>query len=164
MNYIGLIHKDRGSDYGVSFPDFPGVVTAGKDLDDARRMAEEALALHIDGMLEDGDAIPKPSSLEDGAANRDRRFPTTMLIVTSFLFGLLPSISLDATMSRPGGDTSGNLTIPLACVSISPPCAIESKMSLPICRSVGRGTINCECNVTSVALNAERPRYMDRDV
>ncbi len=24
MNYIALIHKDRKSDYGVSFPDFPG--------------------------------------------------------------------------------------------------------------------------------------------
>ena len=29
-DYIGLIHKDAGSDFGVSFPDFPGVVTAGK--------------------------------------------------------------------------------------------------------------------------------------
>lgn len=35
-NYIGLIHKDAESDYGVSFPDFSGVVTAGADLDDAR--------------------------------------------------------------------------------------------------------------------------------
>jgi predicted RNase H-like HicB family nuclease len=26
-NYIALIHKDADSDYGVSFPDFPGVVT-----------------------------------------------------------------------------------------------------------------------------------------
>ncbi len=35
-NYIGLIHKDADSDYGASFPDFPGLVTAGTDLDDAR--------------------------------------------------------------------------------------------------------------------------------
>jgi predicted RNase H-like HicB family nuclease len=65
MNYIGLIHKDKNSDYGVSFPDFPGVITAGKDLDDARVMAEEALALHIEGMTEDGEPIPAPSSLEE---------------------------------------------------------------------------------------------------
>jgi predicted RNase H-like HicB family nuclease len=65
MNYIGLIHKDKNSDYGVSFPDFPGVITAGADLDDARTMAEEALALHIEGMLEDGESIPAPSSLEE---------------------------------------------------------------------------------------------------
>ncbi len=72
--YIGLIHKDAESDFGVSFPDFPGAVTAGKDLDDARAMAEEALAFHIEGLVEDGEAIREPSSLEDvmaDAANRD---------------------------------------------------------------------------------------------
>ena len=63
-NYIGLIHKDADSDYGVSFPDFPGLITAGTDLDDARAMAEEALALHIEGLAEDGEAIPEPSTLE----------------------------------------------------------------------------------------------------
>ncbi|MDQ0422916.1 putative RNase H-like HicB family nuclease [Peteryoungia aggregata LMG 23059] len=73
-SYIGLIHKDPDSDYGVSFPDFPGVVTAGTDLDDARRMAEEALAFHVEGMVEDGEAIPEPSSLDQvmaDAANLD---------------------------------------------------------------------------------------------
>lgn len=64
QNFIGLIHKDPDSDYGVSFPDFPGVATAGTDLDDARRMAEEALAFHVEGMIEDGEAMPEPSSLE----------------------------------------------------------------------------------------------------
>ena len=54
--YIRLIHQDTDSDFGVSFPDFGGVVTAGTDLDDARRMAEEALLLHVDGMIEDGEA------------------------------------------------------------------------------------------------------------
>ena len=58
MNYIGLIHKDAGSDYGVSFPDLPGVVAVGKDLDEARAMAEEALAFHIDGMVADRGRYP----------------------------------------------------------------------------------------------------------
>ena len=62
--YIGLIHKEADSDYGVSFPDFPGVATAGKSLDDAQAMAEEALALHIDGLVEDGEALPEPSTLD----------------------------------------------------------------------------------------------------
>src|ERR1700756_4828081 len=56
-SYIGLIHKDPDSDFGVSFPDFPGVITAGTTLDDARAMAQEALALHIEGLTEDGVAI-----------------------------------------------------------------------------------------------------------
>jgi predicted RNase H-like HicB family nuclease len=68
MEYIAYLHKDRKSDYGVSFPDFPGCVTAGKTLDEARTMAVEALSLHIEGMMEDGEAIPEPSTL-DALAN-----------------------------------------------------------------------------------------------
>jgi len=63
-HYIGLIHKEADSDFGVSFPDFPGVATAGTSLDDARAMAEEALALHVEGLVEDGEALPEPSSLD----------------------------------------------------------------------------------------------------
>ncbi len=72
-SYIGLIHKEPDSDYGVSFPDFPGIATAGTSLDDARQMAEEALAFHVEGMVEDGEAIPEPSSLEQVMAD-----PTNM--------------------------------------------------------------------------------------
>jgi len=74
QNYIGLIHKEAGSDFGVSFPDFPGVITAGSSLDEARQMAEEALAFHVEGMIEDGDALPVASSLEaimKDSTNRD---------------------------------------------------------------------------------------------
>ena len=52
--YIALIRKEADSDFGVSFPDFPGCVTAGKDLDEANAFAREALALHIEGLIEDG--------------------------------------------------------------------------------------------------------------
>jgi predicted RNase H-like HicB family nuclease len=68
------LHKDPNSDYEVSFPDVPGCITAGRTLDEARAMAVEALELHLQGMTEDGSAIPEPSSLESvmaDAANRD---------------------------------------------------------------------------------------------
>jgi predicted RNase H-like HicB family nuclease len=78
--YIGLIHKDAESDFGVSFPDFPGVVTAGTSLDDARAMAEEALAFHVDGLIEDGDAIPEPSSLEQVMADEANRSGVAILV------------------------------------------------------------------------------------
>lgn len=63
-SYSAIIHKDAASDYGVSFPDFPGCVSAGATLDEARDNAVEALALHIEGMVADGLAIPAPSSLD----------------------------------------------------------------------------------------------------
>jgi predicted RNase H-like HicB family nuclease len=78
--YIGLIHKDAASDYGVSFPDFPGVVTAGKDLDEARAMADEALALHIEGLIEDGETVPEPSSLDEIMADPENRDGVAILV------------------------------------------------------------------------------------
>ncbi len=65
MEYIAYLHKERKSNFGVSFPDFPGCITAGKTLEEARRNAVEALSLHIEGMLGDGEDIPPPSSLDD---------------------------------------------------------------------------------------------------
>ncbi|HYL64015.1 MAG TPA: type II toxin-antitoxin system HicB family antitoxin [Candidatus Methylomirabilis sp.] len=80
MDYIAYIRKDAKSDFGVSFPDFPGCVTAGKSLDDARRKAPEALAFHIAGMLEDGEKIPKPSKLDDLASDPDRKGAVAFLV------------------------------------------------------------------------------------
>jgi predicted RNase H-like HicB family nuclease len=62
--YIALLHQNGRKGYGVSFPDFPGCVSAGSTVEDALREAAEALALHVDGMREDGDRIPKPRGLE----------------------------------------------------------------------------------------------------
>ncbi len=78
--YIALIRKDGNSDYGVDFPDFPGCVTAGRSLDEARRMAAEALALHVDGMLEDGDALPAPGTLDTVMADRDNADAVAFLV------------------------------------------------------------------------------------
>lgn len=79
-HYIALIHKDAGSDYGVSFPDFPGLITAGSDLDEARAMAAEALILHVRGLAGDGEAIPEPSSLEEVMADAENRAGVAILV------------------------------------------------------------------------------------
>ncbi len=78
--YIALIHKDADSDYGVSFPDLPGVISAGKTLDEARAMAAEALAFHLQGMAEDGEAVPEPSSLQAIMANAVNRDGVAVLV------------------------------------------------------------------------------------
>ena len=78
--YIALIHKDPDSDYGVSFPDFPGCVTAGTDLDTARGLAEEALAFHVEGLAEDGEPLPEPSSLEAVMADAENRDGVAILV------------------------------------------------------------------------------------
>lgn len=79
-SYIALIHKDPESDYGVSFPDLPGCVTAGTTLDDARRMAAEALAFHLEGLSEDNAPIPEPSPLERIMAERAYRDAVAVIV------------------------------------------------------------------------------------
>jgi predicted RNase H-like HicB family nuclease len=64
MNYVAIIHKDPKSDFGVSFPDFPGCITAGRTLDEAKALALEALTGHIEVMREAGEPVPAPSTLE----------------------------------------------------------------------------------------------------
>src|SRR4030081_438663 len=81
--YIALIHKEADSHFGVSFPDFPGVATAGITLDDARSMAEEALAFHIEGLVQDGEAIPEASSLDDVMSDPDNRSGVSILVAAN---------------------------------------------------------------------------------
>ncbi len=80
MDYIAYLHKESKSDIGVSFPDFPGCITAGKTLEEARTMAVEALQFHVEGMLEDGLEIPPPSSLDQLAGDAALKAAVAVLI------------------------------------------------------------------------------------
>jgi predicted RNase H-like HicB family nuclease len=76
---IALVRKDPNSDYGVSFPDFPGAITAARSLNEALARAGEALALHVEGMAEDGEPIP-PS----GFAEVIKDNPDAMTVLVPF--------------------------------------------------------------------------------
>jgi predicted RNase H-like HicB family nuclease len=78
--YIGIIHKDDDSDFGISFPDFLGCISAGSTLDEALAMGREALAGHIELMVDEGEAIPEPSSLEAVMEDPDYRDGTPVLV------------------------------------------------------------------------------------
>lgn len=62
--YIAVIMKNKNSDYGVCFPDFPSCISAGKTLEEAKNMAEEALQFHVDGLIKDGEMLPKAATLD----------------------------------------------------------------------------------------------------
>lgn len=73
-------HHDGSGRYDVTFADLPGCVSQGASLEDAIRMAQEALSLHVGSMIEDGDPLPEPSSLEearqkDEADAKDEGYP-----------------------------------------------------------------------------------------
>jgi predicted RNase H-like HicB family nuclease len=65
------IHKDSESDYGVTVPDLPGCFSAASTIDEALLMAQEAIELYIETLVEDGREIPKPSDIESLRNNPD---------------------------------------------------------------------------------------------
>lgn len=78
--YVGLINKEDASDYGVSFPDFPGVVTAGASVGEACELAEQALAFHVEGMIADGENVPEPTPPEMIKADTDHDQPRAVVV------------------------------------------------------------------------------------
>ena len=60
--YIGLVHKDPDSIYGISFPDVPGVISAEETFEGVMR--EGAVAIGF--ALEDwGGPLPVPRTIEE---------------------------------------------------------------------------------------------------
>jgi predicted RNase H-like HicB family nuclease len=82
-NYIAVVHKEPDSDYGVSFPDFPGCITAGKTIDEAKDLAHEALLLHLEGLREDGERLPSPTNLEEIVADPENAEAVAFLVVSA---------------------------------------------------------------------------------
>ena len=71
MMYPVVIHKENGTDYGVSVPDLPGCFSAGGTMQEALEAAREAIAAHIEGMLIDEDPVPAPDSVDVHRQNPD---------------------------------------------------------------------------------------------
>lgn len=61
-------------------PDCTGCVTDGTTLDEARELAPDALAFHLEGMAEDGVPIPAPSPLQAVMGSLESRDGVAMLV------------------------------------------------------------------------------------
>jgi predicted RNase H-like HicB family nuclease len=65
MRYPVLVEPGtRKSAYGVVVPDLPGCFAAGETLDEALHNAREAILLHLEALLDEGEPVPEASPLE----------------------------------------------------------------------------------------------------
>jgi predicted RNase H-like HicB family nuclease len=64
MKYA-VIYEKSSDGYGAYVPDLPGCVAVGDTLEETQRLIREAIELHLRGMREDGEPIPKPTSIAD---------------------------------------------------------------------------------------------------
>lgn len=60
ITYLAVLERSEEG-YGVYFPDLPGCISYGKDIEDARKNATEALELHFYGIEKDKEIIPEAS-------------------------------------------------------------------------------------------------------
>lgn len=81
ITYPALVRKEKTSDFGVEFPDFPGCVSGGKTYDEASRQAAVALQLHVEGLIEDGEELPEPSTMDDIIASAEARGAIPIFVV-----------------------------------------------------------------------------------
>ena len=61
--YLIVIEGVAGENYSAYAPDLPGCVATGVTLEEVEREMRDAIAFHIDGLREAGEAIPEPSEL-----------------------------------------------------------------------------------------------------
>ena len=61
QHYLILIERGPPSNYSAWSPDLPGCVATGPSLEDAEREMRAAIALQLEGIVEDGGEIPAPS-------------------------------------------------------------------------------------------------------
>ena len=61
MRYAIVIEKSENN-YGAWAPDLPGCVAVGDTVEEVERLMREAIEFHLEGMREDGLAVPAPTS------------------------------------------------------------------------------------------------------
>ncbi len=62
MRYAVIIERGKNS-YGAYVPDLPGCIAVGDNLEEVKILIQEAIEFHLEGIIEDGEEIPQPSSL-----------------------------------------------------------------------------------------------------
>lgn len=61
MRYLVVVEQGPTS-YGAYVPDLPGCVAAGETREEVLTLIREAIEFHLEGMKNDGQSIPRPSS------------------------------------------------------------------------------------------------------
>jgi len=99
MRFPVVLHSDDGIRFGVTVPDLPGCFSAGDTFDEALDSVMEAIDLHLEGLMEDGENIPAPRLIAEHLANPD------------FADGVWAAV--DVNMSRFEGKSEKiNITLP----------------------------------------------------
>jgi predicted RNase H-like HicB family nuclease len=61
VRYVVIVEQGENG-FGAYVPDLPGCVAVGETKDEALRLIQEAIELHLESVREEGLPLPEPSS------------------------------------------------------------------------------------------------------
>ena len=61
MRYAVVVEEGESS-FGAYVPDLPGCAAVGETREEVLQLIQEAIEFHIEGLREDGQSVPEPSS------------------------------------------------------------------------------------------------------
>lgn len=62
MRRYAVVIEQGPNNLSAYVPDLPGCITTGQTVEKIERNIREAIELHLEGMAEDGEPIPEPST------------------------------------------------------------------------------------------------------
>lgn len=65
MKKYTVVFEQAPNNWAAYVPDLPGCVTTGSTLEETRRLIAEAIEFHIEGLREDGESVPEPTTLAE---------------------------------------------------------------------------------------------------
>ncbi|MHC4042550.1 type II toxin-antitoxin system HicB family antitoxin [Bradyrhizobium sp. 23AC] len=69
--YIAIIEDTDPDAVSLWFPDLPGCISGGDDVDEALESAPEALAFYAQELMADGQQLPPPRTLDELKSDPD---------------------------------------------------------------------------------------------
>lgn len=81
MNYIAVIHKDKNTGYGASFPEVGGCTAVSDTLDGILLEAREALELYLETIQELGREYPESKGLDYVLSNTHKQGLLTIAVI-----------------------------------------------------------------------------------
>ena len=97
MLYPVIVHKDEGTEYGVTVPDFPGVFSGGETLEKALSNVQDAIETFYEGET-NVPAPPDPSPLEKALASEDAQGGAVVLVNVDFGFLEKKAVPVNITL------------------------------------------------------------------
>jgi antitoxin HicB len=61
--FTAIFEKNENGGYTVTVPSLPGLVTEGKDLEEAKKMVEDAIRCYLEGLKKENKKIPEEKEI-----------------------------------------------------------------------------------------------------